>query len=128
MPSVSELAKYTKQLWFQQCEYKKIRSSTSALINAIKDGKVNRNEYCIRGLERQLNMKENRKQRLLAVHRTLDEHNEQRKFGIYDDIQLSYVYRLANWKFIIDAEKQGALDETASQLILQRHKVSRVAL
>jgi hypothetical protein len=129
IPSVSELVKYSKQLWFQKCEYKRIRLSTSALISAIKDGKVKKNEYCIRGLERQLNMKENnRKQRLLALHKTLDEHNEQKEFGIYDDIQLSYVYRIANCKFIIEAEKQGALDEATSQLILQRHKVSRVAL
>ena len=97
IPLSSELTEdQIQQLWFQGHEYQTIRSNATALIKAIKDGKIRKSDYCTRGLERQFQSDEIRKRRSLALLSVLDEQDEQLRFGIHDDRRLAMVYMMNN--------------------------------
>jgi len=111
-----------QQLWFQNHEYQTIRSNTTALIEAIKDGKISKNKYCIRGLERYFQPDKVIQRRLLTLHSVLDEQDDQHHLGVHDDSRLSLVYMANTWESTLDAIEQGALDEASSRCALRKKK------
>ncbi|OEU08203.1 hypothetical protein FRACYDRAFT_271789 [Fragilariopsis cylindrus CCMP1102] len=114
-----------RSLWFQQDEYDTILLNLRYLIRAINDGKVGRNIYCTRGLERKLNAinkegdEETTTSRSSLVSNLLKEQKEQYRNGIYDAQRLNQVCRTISRKDIKEATKLGILDETISRQILQ---------
>ena len=113
-----------RSIWFQQDEYDTILLNLRYLIRAINDGKVGRNIYCTRGLERKLNTtkegdEETTTSRSSLVSNLLKEQKEQYRNGIYDAQRLNQVCRTISRKDIKEATKLGILDETISRRILQ---------
>jgi hypothetical protein len=131
IPTVSELVDGDiKNLYYQKDEYDKFKLNIIALIHYIEDGKVSKNDYCTRGLESLLkkNHRESRAlgERSFVIHSVLDKQNEQFQLGIFDEKQLSHVYRVLNWNSTINAAKQGAIDEATSRRIVRNKQVKKV--
>ena len=118
-PSSSQLTEdQIQQLWVQDNEYDRIRSKISALTKGIKDGKISKSTYCIRGLERKFQNDEIRQRRSNSLHSVLDEQDEQFHFGNHDESRISLIYAMHTWKSNSDAIRQGALDEASSRRAL----------
>jgi hypothetical protein len=113
-----------RSIWFQQDEYDTIQFNLRYLTRAINYGKVGKNVYCTRGLERKLNNIEEGDEETTTtrslVSNLLKEQKKQYRNGIYDEQRLYQVCREISRKDIIEATKLGILDEAISRRILQQ--------
>jgi len=101
-----------KKIWYQPEEYHSIEQRSVALIHAVQETKIIGSKYCIRGLERYLNLQKLQDVRWKAMDTVLDEQDLQYRQGsAFDCDRLSRVYRDCTQRARLEAIERAKQDE-----------------